>query len=88
MKSFIRRSNARIAIWNKAAPERPRALMPDFATMLLRGSVATEHYMAYGGDILVAQEVLNHARADTTEIYIKGSETRRVQRETIAGCKT
>ena len=84
VKSFISRSNARIAIWNKAAPERPRALVPDFATMFLRGSVATEHYAASGGDILVAQEVLNHARADTTEIYIKGSETRRVQRETIA----
>ncbi len=84
VKSFISRSNARIAIWNKAAPERPRKLLPDFATVFLRGSVATEHYKASGGDIIVAQEVLNHARADTTEIYIKGPETRRIQEETIA----
>jgi hypothetical protein len=84
VKQFISRSNARIAIWNKAAPERPRALLPDFAAVFLRGSVATEHYKASGGDIVVAQEVLNHARADTTEIYIKGPETRRVQRETVA----
>jgi hypothetical protein len=84
VKSFIGRSNARITIWNKAAPERPRALVPDFAVAFLRGSVATEHYTASGGDIRAAQEVLNHARVDTTEIYIKGPEMRRVQRETIA----
>ena len=52
--------------------------------MLLRGSVATEYYKASGGDIVVTQDVLNHARADTTELYIKGPQTRRVQRETIA----
>ncbi|RJT27733.1 hypothetical protein D3227_35850 [Mesorhizobium waimense] len=84
VKQFIGRSNARIAIWNKAAPERPRAPLPDFAAVFLRGSVATEHYKASGGDILMTQAVLNHARADTTELYIKGPETRRVQRDTIA----
>jgi integrase len=84
VKQFISRSNARIAIWNKAAPERPRAPLPDFAAAFLRGSVATEHYKATGGDIMVAQEVLNHARTDTTDIYIKGPEAHRVQRETIA----
>ncbi|MDH8101739.1 hypothetical protein QIG22_28095, partial [Klebsiella pneumoniae] len=31
LKPFIKRSNARIAIWNKAAPERARQLLPDFA---------------------------------------------------------
>ena len=84
IKQFISRSNARIAIWNKAAPERPRALVPDFAAAFLRGSVATEHYKASGGDIVAVQEVLNHVRPDTTEIYVKGPEARRVQRETIA----
>lgn len=84
LKPFIKRSNARIAIWNKAAPERARQLLPDFAAVLLRGSVATEYYKASGGDILATQDVLNHARADTTELYIKGPQTQRIQRETIA----
>ena len=84
LKAFIKRSNARIAIWNKAAPERARQLLPDFAAVLLRGSVATEYYKASGGDILATQNVLNHARADTTELYIKGPQTQRIQRETIA----
>jgi integrase len=84
VKQFISRSNARIAIWNKAAPERPRAPIPGFAAAFLRGSIATEHYKASGGDIVAVQEVLNHARPDTTEIYVKGPEARRVQRETIA----
>ena len=52
--------------------------------MLLRGSVATEYYKASGGDIVATQDVLNHARADTTELYIKGPQTRRIQSETIA----
>jgi hypothetical protein len=84
LKPFIKRSNARIAIWNKAAPERARQLLPDFAAVLLRGSVATEYYKASGGDIVATQHVLNHAGADTTELYIKGPQTRRFQRETIA----
>lgn len=84
LKPFIKRSNARIAIWNRAAPERVRQLLPEFAAVLLRGSVATEYYKASGGDILATQDVLNHARADTTELYIKGPQTRRIQRETIA----
>ncbi|BCH19560.1 hypothetical protein [Mesorhizobium sp. L-2-11] len=84
LKPFIKRSNARIAIWNRAAPERARQLLPDFAAILLRGSVATEYYKASGGDIVATQDVLNHARVDTTELYIKGPQTRRIQRETIA----
>ena len=84
LKPFIKRSNARIAIWNKAAPERARQLLPDFAAVLLRGSVATEYYKASGGDIVATQDVLSHARADTTELYIMGPQTRRIQRETIA----
>jgi hypothetical protein len=34
LKVFIKRSNARIAIRNKAAPERARPLLPDFAAVL------------------------------------------------------
>ena len=84
LKPFIKRSNARIAIWNKAAPERARPFLPDFAAVLLRGSVATEYYKASGGDIVATQDVLNHVRADTTELYVKGPQTRRIQHETIA----
>jgi len=84
LKSFIKRSNARIAIWNKAAPERARPFLPNFAAVMLRGSVATAFYKASGGDIIATQDVLNHARPDTTELYIKGPQTLRVQRETIA----
>jgi len=84
LKPFIKRSNARIAIWNKAAPERVRPFLPDFAAVLLRGSVATEYYKASGGDIVATQDVLNHVRADTTELYVKGPQTRRIQHETIA----
>ncbi|WP_339500622.1 hypothetical protein, partial [Pseudomonas canadensis] len=84
LKPFIKRSNARIAIWNKAAPERARPFLPDFAAVLLRGSVATEYYKASGGDIVATQDVLNHVRVDTTELYVKGPQTRRIQHETIA----
>ena len=84
VKRFIARSNGRIAIWNRAAPERRRAPLPNFATVFLRGSVATEHYKAAGGDILVAQNLLNHACGDTTETYLKGPETQRLRSATIA----
>jgi hypothetical protein len=52
--------------------------------VLFRGSVATEHYHAAGGDIRAAQAVLNHARADTTDLYVRGPETRRLQEATVA----
>jgi hypothetical protein len=72
VKRFIARSNDRIAIWNRAAPERPRAPLPDFATMFLRGSVATEHYKAAGGDILVAQ-VCSTTRGSIPRTPISGA---------------
>jgi integrase len=85
IRRFRRRANARIEAWNAAHPDRPpRPALPDFAPVFFRGSVATEHYKASGGDILVAQAVLNHADAVTTETYIKGPDTRRLQHETIA----
>jgi len=84
IQRFVARANARIAIWNNAHPGKPRALLPNFAPVLFRGSVATEHYRAAGGDIRAAQAVLNHARPDTTDLYVRGPETQRLQEATIA----
>ena len=89
IRRFRQRVNARIEAWNAAHADRPpRSPLPDFAPVFFRGSVATEHYKASGGDILVAQAVLNHADPVTTETYIKGPETRRLQHETIARLQT
>jgi integrase len=84
IRRFIARANTRIAAWNNAHSDRPRAPLPNFAPVLFRGSVATEHYHAAGGDIRTAQAVLNHARADTTDLYVRGPEARRLQEETVA----
>lgn len=84
VRGFITRANERIAIWNRAAPERPRALLPDFAAVLLRGSVATEHYQASGGDIVHVQQILNHASVLTTEAYVKGPRTEQLRRDIVA----
>jgi integrase len=81
---FIARANGRVAAWNDAHPDRPRAPLPTFAPVLFRGSVATEHYHAEGGDIRAAQAVMNHARADTTDLYVRGLETQRLQEATVA----
>ena len=58
--------------------------LPDFAAVLLRGSVATAHYRASGGDILHVQQILNHGSAVTTEAYVKGPSTEQLRRETVA----
>lgn len=84
VKRFIVRANARIAIWNEAAPERHRDSLPDFAAVFLRGSVATEHYKSSGGDILEVQDILNHKSAHTSDAYVRGPEVQRIQAETIA----
>lgn len=81
---FIKRANRRIGEWNAAHPDNKREKIASFTPALFRGSVATEHYLASGGDILVAQSLLNHASAATTETYLKGDETTRFQRQTIA----
>lgn len=81
---FVVRANHRIAAWNAQHPDAPQTPIEDFAPVFFRGSVATEHYRASGGDVLLAQSVLNHADAATTEAYIKGEETTRFQRQTIA----
>ncbi|BCH20021.1 hypothetical protein [Mesorhizobium sp. L-2-11] len=84
VKRFIDRANARIAIWNRAAPERRREPLPDFAAAFLRGSAATRVYTASQGDLIAAQALLNHARIDTTERYVRGPEAERTQAQTIA----
>jgi len=81
---FIRRANCRVEEWNSAHPDKPREAIANFAPALFRGTVATEHYRASGGDVLVAQSLLNHASVATTETYLKGEETTRFQRHTIA----
>ena len=84
VKRFIDRANARIAVWNRAAPERRREPLPDFAAAFLRGSTATQVYTDAQGDLIAAQALLNHARIDTTERYVRGPEAARIQAETIA----
>ncbi|RWK57576.1 hypothetical protein [Mesorhizobium sp.] len=84
IKRFIDRANARIAVWNRAAPARRREPLPDFAAAFLRGSAATQVYSAAQGDLIAAQALLNHARIDTTERYVRGPEAERIQAQTIA----
>ena len=81
---FTKRANRRIDEWNSAHPDRPREPISSFAPALFRGTVATEHYRASGGDVLVAQSLLNHASVATTETYLKSEETTQFQRQTIA----
>lgn len=81
IRAFIARANAHIGAANTVSPQ---ALLPSFTAKQFRGSVATRHYAASGGDIRVAQTVLNHARADTTDLYVRGPEATRIQHETIA----
>ena len=83
VKRFITRANARIAIWNEAAPERPRDPLPDFAAAFLRGSVATQHYKSSGGDILLVKRssiIRTHIQAMPSS----RPEVQRIQTETIA----
>ncbi|WPP02780.1 hypothetical protein [Methylocella tundrae] len=84
IRRFIARANRRIEAWNDAHPDGLRAPLPKFVPVLFRGSVATEHYHATGGDSRAAQAVLNHARADTTDLYVRGPETERFQEATVA----
>lgn len=84
IRRFIARSNQSIAAWNTAHPEQLRSPMRAFAPVMFRGSVATEHYHAAGGDILAAQAILNHARVSTTDLYVRGPETQRMFEKTIS----
>jgi len=81
---FIGRTNRRIERWNTAHPEQPKPLVPKFTASQLRGSVATEHYLASGGDLRAAGTVLNHASLVTTDRYVEGPAARKLEQETIA----
>lgn len=82
VKRFVERRNAKVAADNTDACRLP--LLPDIAPAFLRGSVATEYYKASGGDIVMTQAQLNHANVATTDRYVRGPETERIQHETIA----
>lgn len=84
IKRFIGRANQRIERWNTAHPERPKPPVPKFTASQLRGSVATEHYLASGGDLRAAGAVLNHANLVTTDRYVEGPTARKLEQETIA----
>lgn len=81
---FTERANARIGAWNEMNPEHRRERLPAFHPMLFRRSVAFEHYQASGGDLRVAQDVLNHSSAALTDRYIRGEQAQKIQHETIA----
>ncbi|WP_272800643.1 site-specific integrase [Sphingobium sp. AntQ-1] len=84
MLRFYELQNAAIASWNKTHPGKPRPLLPDFSPKLFRSSMASAHYTASQGDIMVAKAVLNHASVVTTDIYVDGEAVRRLERDTIA----
>ncbi|MBF5088481.1 site-specific integrase [Novosphingobium sp. NBM11] len=80
---FIKGANRRIAKWNLDHPDRPRRSLPRFSPGQLRGSVATQHYLASGGDLLATAAILNHRDPVTTDAYVEGPAARRLERETI-----
>ena len=84
IRRLVARANAKTAVWNRANPARRREALPDLVPILLRGSVAMEHFRAAGGDIVAVQSVLNHASLATTEIYVRGPEARAMREATIA----
>ncbi|BBD02120.1 MULTISPECIES: hypothetical protein [Sphingomonadaceae] len=82
VKLFVDRRNAIVAA--TSADERRLPLLPNMAPAFLRGSVATEYYRASGGDIVTTQAQLNHASVTTTDRYVRGPETEKIQQEAIA----
>lgn len=84
IRRFIARSNQRIAFWNDAHPAQPTPYLPDFSLSMLRGSVASAHYVATGGNIHHVQKLLNHQHIATTEHYIGGEAAARLQQKTLA----
>ena len=83
VKRFIERTNTGIEACNEGHPARPREPLAKFTAAALRGSSAIEHYKASGGDIVVAQRILNHASIATTEKYVVGQEMWSVIHKTI-----
>ena len=82
VKRFVDRRNAMVAATSAGACRMPA--LPDFAPAFLRGSVATEYYKTSGGDIAMTQAQLNHANVSTTDRYVRGPETERIQHDAIA----
>ncbi|MBY5774865.1 hypothetical protein HFN63_33080 [Rhizobium leguminosarum] len=79
LKAFIKRSNARISIWNKAAPERARQLLPDFAAVALRGATPP-NIERRPAAISSRHKTCSFTLAPTRlSFHTKGPETRRVQ---------
>ena len=76
VKPFLSRANAAVEAWNSAHPAKePKTALPDFDLRDLRGSVATQHYLASRGDIRKTQRVLNHKSPETTHLYINNPLT-------------
>ena len=88
MRRFLARASARIEKWNREHPNRQRATLPAFQLRDLRASNATEHYVRSHGDIRVAQQVLNHRFAQTTQVYIEGARARDVNVRIITGTQS
>lgn len=84
VRRFVARANRRIAAWNEAHPAQPTPCLPPFTLSQLRGSVASAHYVATGGDIQQVQSLLNHQHSATTDHYIGGEAATRVQQQTVA----
>jgi len=81
---FIERANDRIAHWNRDHADRPRRPLPRFTAGQLRGSVATQHYVASGGDLIATAAILNHRDPVVTDAYVEGPAARKLECETIA----
>ena len=80
---FIERANDRVARWNRDHPNRPRRPLPRFTAGQLRGSVATQHYVASGGDLIATAAILNHRDPVVTDAYVEGPAAHKLERETI-----
>ena len=73
---FLDDARTRIARWNTSHPDRKRKQIGPFDLRDIRGSVASEHYTASGGNIRSAQRALNHRHPNTTRNYIEGAKTK------------
>lgn len=81
---FVENANDRIARWNSEHPDRPKRSLPRFTAGQLRGSVATQHYVASGGDLIATAAILNHRDPVVTDAYVEGPAARKLEHETIA----
>ena len=83
-KRFLSRAAARIEVWNYEHPNRQKAAFPVFDLRDLRGSTATQHYLAKRGDIRHVQSLLNHKSAGTTQPYINDPLTHDLNHRILA----